>query len=170
MTALSNFIRKRLGLELWSSQEGAVLAEALLAVPFVTLFAVGILEFGNIFWERMQIDAGLRDAGRYMARCRPPTPPPVPPPPVPLPTYVPTCNQATARTIAFYGTQTPAADAKPRVPGWKEPADITIAPTDADGNITISTAHIYQTSPLFGWLGLDAITIHSFHEERYIGW
>ena len=35
----------------WRQEEGAVLAEALLAVPFVTLFAAGILEFGNIFWQ-----------------------------------------------------------------------------------------------------------------------
>jgi hypothetical protein len=159
MMSLRNFIQDRLCLGFWRREEGAVLAEALLAVPFVTLFAAGILEFGNIFWERMQIDAGLRDAGRYMSRCRPASG-----------TYVPTCNQATARTIAFYGTQSPAAGAKPRVPGWQDAADITIAGPDADGNITLSTAHLYQTSPLFGWLGIDAITINSFHEERYIGW
>ena len=159
MMALRNFVRQGLGLGFWSRQEGAVLTEALVVVPFVTLFAAGFLEFGNIFWERMQIDAGLRDAGRYLSRCRPASG-----------TYEPTCNQVTAKTIAFYGTQTPAADAKPRVPGWKDPADITIAAPDADGNITISSAHLYQTSPLFGWLGIDAITINSSHEERYIGW
>ncbi|WP_087004259.1 TadE/TadG family type IV pilus assembly protein [Rhizobium sullae] len=159
MMALRNFVRQGLGLGFWSRQEGAVLAEALVAVPFVTLFAAGILEFGNIFWERMQIDAGLRDAGRYLSRCRPASA-----------TYEPTCNEASARTIAFYGTQSPAADAKPRVPGWKDAADITIAGPDADGIITVQTAHVYQTSPLFGWLGLDAITISSSHEERYMGW
>ncbi|OWV99932.1 TadE/TadG family type IV pilus assembly protein [Rhizobium sp. R693] len=159
MMSLRNFIRHRLCLGFWRQEEGAVLAEALLAIPFVTLFAAGILEFGNIFWERMQIDAGLRDAGRYMSRCRPASG-----------TYAPTCNQATAATIAFYGTQNPAADAKPRVPGWNNAAEITFAGPDADGNITVSTAHLYQTSPLFGWLGVDAITINSFHEERYVGW
>ncbi|GGD81249.1 MULTISPECIES: TadE/TadG family type IV pilus assembly protein [Rhizobium] len=159
MMALRNFIRHRLCLGFWRREEGAVLAEALLAIPFVTLFAAGILEFGSIFWERMQIDAGLRDAGRYLSRCRPVSG-----------TYVPTCNQATAKTIAFYGTQTPAAGAIPRVPGWKDAADITITAPDADGNITISTAHLYETSPVFGFLGIDAITITSFHEERYIGW
>ena len=71
MMALRTFMLRQLRLGFWQKEEGAVLAEALLAVPFVTLFAAGILEFGNIFWERMQIDAGLRDAGRYLSRCRP---------------------------------------------------------------------------------------------------
>ncbi|KKZ85228.1 pilus assembly protein TadE [Rhizobium phaseoli] len=159
MMALRDFIRHRLCLGFWRQEEGAVLAEALLAIPFVTLFAAAILEFGSIFWQRMQIDAGLRDAGRYLSRCRPLSG-----------TYVPTCNQATAKTIAFYGTQTPAANAEPRVPGWNDPADITITAPDADGNITISTAHLYQSSPVFGFLGIDAITLNSSHEERYIGW
>ncbi|MGO7382875.1 TadE/TadG family type IV pilus assembly protein [Rhizobium ruizarguesonis] len=159
MMAFRNFILHRLGFGFWRREEGAVLAEALLAIPFVTLFAAGILEFGSIFWQRMQIDAGLRDAGRYLSRCRPLSG-----------TYVPTCNQATAKTIAFYGTQTPAADAQPRVPGWSNPADITITAPDADGNITIATAHLYQNSPVFSFLGIDAITISSSHEERYIGW
>ncbi|MGG7579123.1 TadE/TadG family type IV pilus assembly protein [Rhizobium sp. Nf11,1] len=159
MMALRKFILHQLCLSFWRREEGAVLAEALLAIPFVTLFAAAILEFGSIFWQRMQIDAGLRDAGRYLSRCRPLSG-----------TYVPTCNQATAKTIAFYGTQTPAANAQPRVPGWNDPADITISAPDADGNITISTAHLYQSSPVFGFLGIDAITLSSFHEERYIGW
>jgi hypothetical protein len=73
--------------------------------------------------------------------------------------------------IAFYGTQSPAANAALRVPGWgPNLADITVSPVDADGTITIQTAHVYETSPLFAWLGLDAITINSSHEERYMGW
>ena len=159
MMALRNFILHRLCLGFWRREEGAALAEALLAIPFVTLFAAGILEFGSIFWQRMQIDAGLRDAGRYLSRCRPASG-----------TYVPTCNPATAKTIAFYGTQTPAAGAEPRVPDWKDASDITITAPDADGNITISTAHLYKSSPVFGFLGIGAITISSSHEERYIGW
>jgi Flp pilus assembly protein TadG len=160
MMALRNFIFKRLCFGFWSREDGAVLAEALVAVPFVTLFAAGILEFGNIFWERMQIDAGLRDAGRYLSRCRPTTP-----------TYTSSCTQATAKLIAFYGTQSPAANAALRVPGWgPNLADITVSPVNADGTITIQTAHVYETSPLFAWLGLDAITINSSHEERYMGW
>ncbi|MCG5481027.1 TadE/TadG family type IV pilus assembly protein [Sinorhizobium alkalisoli] len=144
----------------WSTDDGAVLAEALIVVPFVTVFAAGILEFGNIFWERMQIDAGLRDAGRYLARCRPTSP-----------TYTSTCSQATAKMIAFYGTQTPSTGTALRVPGWGPTlADITVNPVGAGGTFTIETAHLYEASPLFGWLGIDAITISVSHEERYMGW
>jgi Flp pilus assembly protein TadG len=160
MMALRNLIRRRLCFGFWSQQEGAVLAEALLAVPFVTLFAAGILEFGNVFWQRMQIDAGLRDAGRYLSRCRPTTP-----------TYTSSCSTATAKLIAFYGTQSPAEGAALRVRGWGPSlADITVTPVDANGTITVLTAHIYEASPLFSWLGVDAITINSSHEERYMGW
>ncbi|WP_065373159.1 TadE/TadG family type IV pilus assembly protein [Ensifer adhaerens] len=140
-----------------SSEDGAVLTEALVAVPFVTLFAAGVLEFGNIFWQRMQIDSGLRDAGRYMSRCRP----------RPDPTD-PTCDE-TAKKLAFYGTQ--ASGAALRVPGWGDNlADITIIPVDVNGTITVQTSHLYRSSPIFSWLGIDAITITSSHQERYIGW
>ncbi|MBW9065014.1 pilus assembly protein [Rhizobium herbae] len=160
MMGLRYSIFRRVCPRLWRQDEGAVLAEALLAVPFVTLFAAGILEFGNIFWERMQIDAGLRDAGRYLSRCRPTSP-----------TYSANCSTATAKLIAFYGTQAPAEGASLRVRGWgPDLADITVIPVDADGTVTVQTAHLYETSPLFAWLGIDAITINSSHEERYMGW
>ena len=105
-------------------------------------------------------DAGLRDAGRYLSRCRPTTP-----------TYTSSCSTATAKLIAFYGTQGPADGAALRVRGWgPDLADITVIPVDADGTITVQTAHLYETSPLFAWLGVDEITINSSHEERYMGW
>ncbi|MET4690643.1 TadE/TadG family type IV pilus assembly protein [Sinorhizobium fredii] len=160
--------RRRLRFHFWLSEEAAVLTEAIIVVPFVTVFAAGILEFGNLFWERMQIDAGLRDAGRYLSRCRPESG-----------TFEPTCDRATARTIAFYGTQSPADGAKPRVPGWEDPGDIVILPVEnADGTvdissgdtITVSTSHLYETSPLFALLGIEDITISASHEERYMGW
>lgn len=159
MTVLRRFVAARIPAFL-RREDGAVIAEALIAVPFVTLFAVGILEFGNVFWERMQIESGLRDAGRYMARCRPTSP-----------TYTATCSAATAKMIAFYGTQTPSAGAPLRVPDWgPDAADITISGPDADGTITLATSHLYVSSPLFGWLNIPDIRFGSYHEERYSGW
>ncbi|PDT50299.1 TadE/TadG family type IV pilus assembly protein [Sinorhizobium fredii] len=160
MNAFRKFLRRRLMFHFWLSEEAAVLTETIIVVPFVTVFAAGILEFGNLFWERMQIDAGLRDAGRYLARCRPTSP-----------TYTSTCSQATAKLIAFYGTQSPAEGAALRVPGWGPTlADITVNAVGADGTFTIETAHLYEASPLFAWLGIEDITISASHEERYMGW
>jgi len=50
--------------------EGALLTETLIVVPVITIFAVGILEFGNVFWQRHQVQVGVRDAARYWSRCR----------------------------------------------------------------------------------------------------
>lgn len=160
IAALRTFIIDRFSGSFGQNDDGAVLTEALVAVPFIAVFAAGILEFGNIFWERMQIDAGLRDAGRYLARCRPDSG-----------TYDSTCNENTAKLIAFYGTQSPAANTALRVRGWgPDLADITVVPVDADGSITVQTSHVYQSSPIFSWLGIDQITIRSSHEQRYMGW
>ncbi len=151
-----------------SGEDGAVIAEALIAVPFVTLFAVGILEFGNIFWQRMQIENGLRDAARYMARCRPSSA-----------TYTAVCSDSIARDLAFYGSPAPATGTPLRVPGWgPAAADITISgPTVIDpdcptpaGTIALCTSHQYLSSPLFGWLGISTIKISSEQQERYNGW
>ncbi|APG85560.1 hypothetical protein SAMCCGM7_Ch2823 [Sinorhizobium americanum CCGM7] len=166
MTTLRKILRRRLQFHFWLSEEAAVLTETIIVVPFVTLFAAGILEFGNLFWERMQIDAGLRDAGRYLARCRPESA-----------TFESKCNVATAKRIAFYGTQSSAAT-RLRVPGWGlNIGDITV-PVDAEGNLTvdldgtftISTTHQYKSSPIFAWLGIGDITISAAHEQRYMGW
>ena len=139
-------------------EHGAVLAETLIVVPFVTLFSVGILEFGNMFWQKEQIETGLRDAARYLARCQ--TNVSLPQPAI----------TATARSIAFYGTPSPGVGAALRVPGWgPAAADITITQPVA-GVIRVAATHGYQSSPLFGWLDLAAISIEAFHEERYIGW
>ena len=50
--------------------QGAVLAEALIVVPFIVFFASGILEFASVFWEKQIIETGLRDAARFVARCQ----------------------------------------------------------------------------------------------------
>ncbi|TPK34269.1 pilus assembly protein [Mesorhizobium sp. B2-5-4] len=144
-------------------ERGAVLAEALIIVPFVTLFSVGILEFGNMFWEKEQIETGLRDAARYLSRCQPSNP---------LSGYVSQCSQAVARRIAYYGTSDPAATDL-RVSGWDPSGSaIDFATVTRAGKqvVVASTSHAYSSSPLFGWLGIGNITIEAYHEERYIGW
>ena len=143
-------------------EDGAVIAEALIAVPFVTLFAVGILEFGNIFWQRMQIENGLRDAARYWARCyQGPG------------TFSPACSEDIAKDLAYYGTMSATSSTPLRVPGWSPSATgegITITGPDANGTITFSTSHLYDSSPLFGWLNIAQIHINSYQQEKYSGW
>ena len=45
-------------------EEGIAMTEALIAVPFLTFLAVAVLEFGSLFWQREQMETGLRDAAR----------------------------------------------------------------------------------------------------------
>ncbi len=97
-------------------EAGAVLAEALIVIPFVTLFSVAILEFGGMFWQKAQIETGLRDAARYLARCQTAA------------SFAAACNATAARDIAYYGTASPGVGAALRVPGWgPDAADVTIS-------------------------------------------
>jgi hypothetical protein len=152
------------------NEDGAVLAEALIVVPFVTLFSVGILEFGNMFWQKQNIETGLRDAARFIARCQQ----------VSTATFTAGCRVAgetvagetVARRIAYFGSADATAT-EGRVSGWNSSTGpITLPSITRDGETIIraETSYIYQASPLFGWLGLDDITINAYHEERYIGW
>ncbi len=138
-----------------NENEGSAMIEALLALPVLTMLTFGMLEFGSMFWQREQIETGLRDAARYMARCRHETN---------------TC-QTTARNLAYYGSV--AAQLQPRVPNW-EPGDSPITFIETTGEtqtvVTASTTHQLVNSPLFGFLGIDEITITSWHDERVIGW
>ncbi|MCT7374652.1 TadE/TadG family type IV pilus assembly protein [Chelativorans salis] len=139
-------------------ERGAVLAEAIIVIPFVTIFTAGILEFGNMFWQKEQIETGLRDAARYLARCQT------------NPSFAANCNQTVALNIAYYGTALPGDGTPLRVPGWgPDASEITISEPVA-GVIRLATGHDYESSPLFGWLGISAITIEAYHDQRYIGW
>jgi Flp pilus assembly protein TadG len=139
-------------------QSGAVLVEAMIVIPFVTLFSVGILEFGNMFWQKEQIEVGLRDAARYVARCQTDV------------SFAAACNETAARSIAFYGTATPGDSDGLRVTGWGPDEGDIVFTEPVEGVIRASTSHVYTNSPLFAWLDLDAITIAAHHDERYIGW
>lgn len=141
--------------DLFTERDGVAMTEAIVVVPFLTLFAVGILEFGAVFWEREQIETGLRDAARYMARCNHP---------------VATC-EATARNLAYYGSSTPTAAL--RVPSWKEansPINFTQATVGLQDIMTANTTHDLSHSPLFGFLGIADITIFAEHHQRVTGW
>lgn len=159
MIRRKNSLLKRLRRE----TQGAVLTEAIIVIPFVTLFSVGILEFGNMLWQKEQIETGLRDAARYLARCQPDSE---------LSDFDSDCTEVLARLIAYYGTSSASATV-PRVTGWT-PARSAIAfeyPMRNGHKVVVArTSHVYSASPLFGWLDLGAVTIQAYHEQRYVGW
>lgn len=148
-----------------SDREGSVLVETLIAVPVVTVLTVGVLEFGNIFWQRQLVQTGVRDAARYWSRCRPATV-----------EFAATCSVDIARNIAFYGN--PAGTGALRLPNWNSADDLQIVPAqDAfpsppqpDDLVTVRGRLTHVSSPMFGLLGIDPITFTYTHSERYIGW
>jgi len=139
--------------------EATVLLETLIAVPVITVLAVGTLEFGNIFWQRQQLQIAVRDAARYWARCRP---------------DFSSCSANVARNIAFHGN--PQGTGGLRVPGWQNAADLVIEPAVPPG-VASSTDIVrvvgtlfYLGSPMMRFAMPSAITVTYAHEERYIGW
>jgi len=152
-------IRLRYLFDFLRVETGAVFAEAIIVLPVITIFSVGILEFGNILWQRHQVQTGVRDAARYWSRC---------------PENYTVCSETVAQNIAFYGTPNPAADSPSRVPGWGQTpaADLVITGPDEDSDIiTVVGRADYRASPLFNVLGLEApIEIEYYFQTRYFGW
>ncbi|MBS3648101.1 pilus assembly protein [Pseudaminobacter sp. 19-2017] len=143
--------------------QGAVLAETIVVVPFVTLFSVGILEFGNMFWQKEQIETGLRDAARYLSRCQPTNK---------AAGFESYCTEGLARRLAYYGTVADGTTA-PRVTGWtpsRSEINFDYPMRNGQKVVVARTDHVYSASPLFNWLRLDRITIQAYHEQRYVGW
>lgn len=157
-------MRRRIG-RFATSDRGSVLTETIIAVPLLTILAVGMLEFGNMLWQRHQMQVGVRDAARYWARCRPGTDPANP---------VMRCSLATARNLAFYGN--PAGTGALRVPGWDNASELTITPATppavptATDLVVATAAFPYQGSPLFSVLGLGSVELGYTYTLRYNGW
>ena len=139
----------------FAEQRGVAMTEAIIVVPFLTFFAVGVIEFGALFWQREQIETGLRDAARYMARC---------------PHPIATC-EATASNLAYYGSS--ASTPAERVPGWNDtnsPITFTVTTGVSQDIVTAWTAHDLVNSPLFNYLGIGPISISADHNQRLMGW
>ncbi len=143
----------------WKNDEGTILAEALLVIPVVTIFAVGILEFGNVFWQRQLLEVGVRDAARYWTRCDP--------------VFAP-CSLTIAENIALYGN--PEGTGNLRVPNWSGEGAVTILPAvpvpspTAGDTVVVTGTMTYAPSPVFGFLRIGNISISYTHQERYYGW
>lgn len=139
--------------------DATVLLETLIAVPVLTIFAVGVLEFGNIFWQRQQVQIATRDAARYWSRCRP---------------DFSSCSVTVARNLAFYGN--PEGTGGLRVPGWSDPANLVIEPAvppavaSPSDIVRVSATLNYLGSPMIRLALPNAVTVTYAHQERYIGW
>lgn len=133
--------------------------------PFIILFSIGIFEFGNVLWQRHQLQTGVRDAARYMARCNA--------------GFVGFTCEDVARNIAFYASPK-ASEGGLRVPGWKDAAELAIEITPSgcdtldpppDNCVVIVRGEVvYLNSPLFDLLSIDPITIKYDHMQRFIEW
>jgi len=133
--------------------DGTALVETIIVLPVIVIFLAGILEFGALLFTKHQVETGLRDASRYLARC--PADPAF------------GCTDAIAINIALNGSP---AGGTPRVSGWSA-SDITITPATGLGTpVRVAADFEYTGSPLIWLLGLATIRITAFHEDRFIGW
>jgi Flp pilus assembly pilin Flp len=150
-------------------ERGAALVETTLLMPFLLVTCAGVFEFGNMFYQKLLVEAGVRDAARYLARC---------------PTVIGTpgfpCSEDIAKEIAVYGAP---GGSTPRVAGWDED-DVTVLPPRETPNpgfvlyrgndpiltIRVSASFTYDGGGLLDFIGFDDITLSALHEERYIGW
>ncbi|WP_181177645.1 TadE/TadG family type IV pilus assembly protein [Mesorhizobium sp. B4-1-1] len=148
---------------------GAVLVEMTLVTPFVLLLSAGVFEFGNILNTRMLLDAGVRDAARYMARCS---------------SDWNTCS-GYATNLAVNGAITGGSA---RVPGWTigqvtitkalsipamDPAtgtELYLSPTSNVEVVQVSTTFPYANLGLWSYLGFGQLNLTVFHQERIFGW
>lgn len=156
-------------------ESGVVLVEALIAIPAMTFFTIGILEFGNMMWQRQQLQVGVRDAARYWSRCRPGSGA-TDAGGNPLADYMP-CSITIAEQIAFFGYPgASASTSSRRVPTWDDSTELTITPATPPTNptatdvVTVTGTAPYSGSPVLSWILNQPPTIEYSVEMRYIGW
>ena len=159
-------------------RQGTATLEMAIMLPVLLVIGFGVLEFGNLIFKRHLIEAGVRDAARYMAG-------------------IPDCDapdRQVAADLATFGN----IDATPphRVENWTlEPddivcdssvsADITVGGNTVTlrggigGNLTIIRINdtVDYSSLGLGYLnllsyfgvGFNTLTFHVRHEERWYG-
>ncbi|SFQ05440.1 Flp pilus assembly protein TadG [Mesorhizobium sp. NFR06] len=163
LTAIRQIIRR-----FKRDDNGAVLVEMTLVTPFVLLLSAGVFEFSNILNTRMLLDAGVRDAARYMARCS---------------SDWNTCS-GYATNLAVKGVITGGSA---RVPGWTtgqvtirkskslqaiDPAgtELYLSATSNVDVVEVSTTFPYANLGLWSYLGFGQLNLTVFHQERVLGW
>jgi hypothetical protein len=152
-------IRSVLG-RLGREQGGAALTETIVVLPVMIVFMAGILEFSAFLYTKLQVETGLKEAARYLARCPAGEP----------------CDDTSARRIAVYGT--PDGSGNKRAWGWSDDASVIAISTWSPAAwahstefdvVQVSTTFTYPGSPIIQAIGLNGLTIAARHQERVIG-
>lgn len=152
-------------------ERGAILVEMTLITPLMVALSAGVFEFGNLIHQKLLIEAGLRDAARYAARCT---------------TAVTGVDcLANARNIAAFGS---VGGTTARAKGWDD-ADVVITTYNTANNVDpntglqdyrgtgaqvvtvrATTSIPYAPVGLLAVIGIGGITLTASHEERFIGY
>lgn len=150
-------------------EDGVVLVEMAIVTPFVLLLAAGVFEFSNVLNTRMLLDAGVKDAARYMARCS---------------SDWDTCS-GYAKNLAVNGA---ISGGSARVTGWttdevtiskslSTPAidagtgtELYLSSTANVDVVQVSTSYPYAGVGFWSYLGFGQISLSVFHQERVLGW
>ena len=166
---------------LWRRDEGSALVEATIITPVLLTLFLGVFEFSWYFYNQQLVEAGVRDAARFMARIR-----------LTGGTTDP-CSQNDANgysykidagciaTNASVATSATSCGGAARVSGWtynqvSSNIQCLASPTGSfvDGATTMTIIYVTTTvaDPSLGFfstLGLTAPSITVTHQERYIG-
>jgi Flp pilus assembly protein TadG len=160
----------------WRDKDGSALVEASLLTPLLVSLYFGVFDFSWYFYNQQLVEAGVRDAARYMARIELTNGNTNP------------CAQ-NDRNGVLYTTdaaniavtaQTSSGTA--RVTGWTA-SDVTIScvasPSlstgvyaDGSASMTIISATTNFADPSLGFfalLGLSTPSLSFTHQERFIG-
>jgi Flp pilus assembly protein TadG len=156
---------------------GSVIVELAVVVPVLLTLGLGVMEFGNIFYNYHLIANGVRDAARYAAGFQgelvcgdPAADPDV------------DALQYDIKSIAMTGTLVTSADfptAAKRVAFWDNLAQTTVScpavydNTDFDYRgaqtiymVTVTANVPYTSLGFLGYLDLNPVVLTVSHEER----
>ena len=167
---------------LWRDNVGSALLEGAVLTPVLLAVLGGVYEFSWVFYKQKLLEAGTRDAARYLARA-PLTFPGGNTDPCLATDAGGTLYKTYAKNIAVYGS-TSTSGFNQRVNGWAT-GDVTITcPTfdNSAGNylqnvqgttnlyrVLVSTSYAEPSLGFFALLRLSPPNITARHEERYIG-
>jgi Flp pilus assembly protein TadG len=165
---------------LWRDNVGSALVEGAVLMPVLLIVLGGVYEFSWIFFQQKQIEAGVRDAARYLSRLQ-----------FDPYTFDATTNPCTltdsggnlyktyAQNIAVYGSPS-TTGFSPRVNGWTPGAVTITCPTFINSSlfyvgpptlyrVLVSTSFPDPSLGFLGILGLSAPNISASHQELFVG-